>query len=480
MVRRAEPIGRADEQGARPRARSRPRHAFQEFLTIPLAVAGVFIVLAVVAAVLDRQEVGVGLVLAAVVPPPATSSFLTTVTPGLLTVVSIIFFVLLMAVQHQSSTYSPVVLDQFLRRKLNQVFFGTFVGLTVYCLLVLALVPSGSALVSGTVALLLSVVTFVALLAFVYITIDQIRPSATVWMLQKLALNARRVEQPMLARCRAQPRQRGTEPRTTATAGQVGYIVGIDINTLAGAFAGVHSDVEVELEAVMGDHVVPGSVLAEVRGGDSADHGRLIDAVLDAMTLSRMRDIDRDATQGVDQLGNMAWSATASAGDPEGARVAVEALHGLLVQFQAQDNRSHSPNAPDTPLPVVYSDRAVLKILNALTSVIVASGQSGQHQTCGKVLTVISQVLPQLARDNQQLATDLVQRVLPTARQHVYTDEMEEAFNDIQQAVQHTELPIAAQRVTEIKEQLRDGQQLATPSQNVDDGQATQEAARGH
>lgn len=452
--------------GARPRHRNRVAYSLREFLLVPLLVTGLLIVLAVIASVLDRNALNSGWpvyeALATVVPSTATSTLLSTVTPGLLTVISIIFFVLLMAVQHQSATYSPVVLDQFLRRKLNQVFFGLFVGLTVFCLVALALVPSG-AIMAGVLALLLTTVTLVSLLVFVYSTVDQIRPSATVWMLQQLAVRARADQQPLLARCRSQARLTDS-PSTTVTAEQAGYVVHINGELLAQALHPVGETAEIELHVSMGDHVAPGGVLAEVRADDKAERNRLAGVVLEALLFGRMRDLDRDAAHGVDQLANMAWAATSTSADPEGAQITVETLHSLLITFQEQEIQ-HSAGAQGGPLPLVYKDPVIGKVLDGLTSVIAASGQSGQHQTCGAVITVLSRALPQLEPGNQRIAFDRLQRVLPTALDHVFTFEMEHAFDTMQQAMHETELSEGAKRIRQIKERMQQNQRLAYPTE---------------
>lgn len=451
--------------GLRPRHRNRVVYAFREFLLMPLLIVGGLVVLAVAASVLDRnaqhQAWPVYKAVAVVVPAETMTTLLSTVTPGLLTVVSIIFFVLLMAVQHQSATYSPVVLDQFLRRKVNKVFYGAFVGMTVYCLLVLALVPSG-AILAGSLALLMTTALFVSLLVLVYSTVDQIRPSATVWMLQQLALRARAGQQPLLARCRAQPQLTDT-PATEVTSEQSGHIVHIDGDVLARALRPVGDSAEIELHIAMGEHVVPGTLLAEVRGADRPERDRLADAVLNALTLGRMRDLDRDSAHAVDQLSSMAWSATAVSGDPEGARLAVETLRSLLVNVRVHDNR-HAAGTYGGPLPLVYRDPVVVKILDGLTSVITASGQSGQHQTCSSVLMTLSWSLAQLDSDDQELAFDRLQRVLPTVLNHVFTTEMERAFDSLQHAMHDIKLSQGSQRIRQLKQQMR-AQQALTPAE---------------
>lgn len=295
--------GHSARQRGRPRQRNRARYAFQEFLLLPLAIVGAGLILATGAIVLDRYAQSWGLAvqrsIAVLVPPQAASMLLSTVTTGLLTVISIIFFVMLMAVQHQPAIYSPVVLDQFLRRKINQTFFGMFIALTLYCLLALPLVPSGQAVVSGTLALVLITVTFGLLLMFIYSTVDQMRPSSVVWIIQHLALRARASQKRLLARCRTHP-QLHDAPATEVISGRIGYLVHIDGDSLARSLNRAEDTVEIELLVAMGDHIVSGATVAVVRGHHAGERHRQGEAVLDALTLGRMRDIDRDAGHAVD------------------------------------------------------------------------------------------------------------------------------------------------------------------------------------
>ncbi|MDR7299940.1 DUF2254 family protein [Haloactinomyces albus] len=458
--------GSTDRRGrARPRHRNRARYALQEFLLLPLLITGVWLALAAGGIVLDRNAglwgQAVRQAVAVVVSPQAASMLLSTVTPGLLTVISIIFFVLLMAVQHQSSKYSPVVFDQFLRRKINQSFFGMFIGLTIYCLLILTLVPPGEAIISGTLTLLLSSATFILLLVFVYSTVDQMRPSSTVWLIQEMALRARAGQRPLLARCRAQSQQEGA-PSAEVIAERVGYLVHIDGRLLAEALDRTGGAVEVELVVAMGDHVVPGATVAEVRGGSALQRHRLAETVLDALTLGRMRDIDRDAGYAVDQLSSMAWSATAVSGDLEGARVAVETLHSLLADFCGPD--IHPPaESFGGPLPLVYNDRVTDRIIDGLTGAIAASGISGQHQTCSDVLIALSRALPRLEPSDQRTLLNRLQRVLPTMTRHVFTVELEDGFDLLRQSMHNADLYNDARRIGQIKEQLHERNRLASP-----------------
>lgn len=462
------------------RHRNRIQTGFDEFLARPLAVAAAWVVLAAVAVVHDR-----GLVpwseyvrdsVTTVMSPESAGRFLTTVTPGLLTAVSIIFFVALMAVQHQSAKYSPVVLDQFMRHRNNQAFFGMFVGLSVYCLLVLGLVPTEQTVVSGLLALGFGTATLVLLLVFIYSTMDQMRPNAAAWVLQNMALGARGHYDMLLRRCRVQSRLREA-PATDAVGDRFGYVVDLDVAALIRSLASAEKtmgEVEVELWTGMGAHVVPGAALAQVRGGTGEQRAALAREVANAITIGRLRDIGRDAGHAVNQLSSMAWSATAVGGDVEGARVAVEALHSVLTASQtlfhdtaepARDDpgRPSDSTADGDELPLVYRDPVSDKAIDGLVNVVAASGRSGQYQSAADTLTVLSRNLPCLSDENQKTLIGRLERVLPTVSHHLFTVELEHAFHRLGRAMYEAGEPNSARRLGQIRDQLEEQHRLAPP-----------------
>src|SRR5689334_12303323 len=164
---------------------------------VPLAVIGGFAALAAMAVIGDQTD-AVGVLdsarraVAHVIGADAASAALQAVATGLVTVTSITFSVLLLAVQQTASNLSPVVFDQFLRRPLNQVLLGFFVGLSVFAYVVMAAVRDKMPPIVGAgIATVLTVVAMVLLLVLVYVTIDQMRPSTVVRQIHDRALNAR-------------------------------------------------------------------------------------------------------------------------------------------------------------------------------------------------------------------------------------------------------------------------------------------------
>lgn len=372
-----------------PRRRTPIKHALAEFLWLPLLiVAGFLVFTAVMVPVELFTPMGpVQRGLGAYISQSAISSLLPAIATSLVTAASITFSLLLMAVQQAASRYSQVVFDQFLRRRTNQVAIGFFVGLALYCLSLILFVTSTQAVLSGVVALVLTVVALALLIMLIYAAIDQIRPSSVVWNIQTMALNARTYQLPLLARCRATPQLADAEIGTTLVhSRQIGYVVDIDAERLATGvsavtgeveYSAVSGDMEIELYARLGTHLVVGETVAEIRGGTQRERDHLAGAVLEAITLARMRDSATDPGYAVDQLGNMAW-ALGSTGtqDPEGALVAVRGLHSLLVQWGTDG----APAAADHggPLPVVYRDGTVEKVIGSLISELIVTVESAQ------------------------------------------------------------------------------------------------------
>lgn len=389
----------------------------------------------------------------------AVSSLLPAIATSLVTAASITFSLLLMTVQQAASRYSQVVFDQFLRRRINQVSIGFFVGLAFYCLALIFFVSSSQAILSATLALLLVLVALVLLVVLIYVAIDQMRPSSVVWSIQTTALQARRRQLPLLARCRSAPRLADAEVGTTPVyAEQVGFVTDIDAQKLAAGltevtgeveYSAVSGEVEIELHARLGTHLVVGETVAEIRGGTARERDHLADTVLNAMTLGRMRDSDNDPGYGVDQLGNMAW-ALGSTGtqDPEGALVAVRGLHTLLVDWGAAGYPS--AESYGGPLPVVYRDGTVEKIIGSLVSELIVSTESAQYHVCAEVLDTFGLVLPRLGPDDRAYAVESLRDVLPSVSRHVLTRDMRHALNRLHGTLNDFGHPEAAASVEDI------------------------------
>lgn len=214
------------------------RRAFGEFLLLPALTLAAFVALAGVTSFLDGTDAG--WVRAFREPlrqhlfrdPQATSSLFATAATGVITVTSITFSLLLLAVQQSAAALSHQVYDQFLRRRINQFYFGFFVGLAVFSLVILGTVDRPYNPVCGaTAALALTGFGLAMLVVLLYTTVNQMRPAVAIAAIHDLTLSARAGQAGLLAATRP-PRAAAGEGVTSR---RDGYVVAVDHESLAAA-----------------------------------------------------------------------------------------------------------------------------------------------------------------------------------------------------------------------------------------------------
>ena len=394
----------------------------REIAGVPLLVMLGFTFLTAVCLVAD-QTTSVGFLngmrrlAGQVVGPDAATSALQGIATGLVTVTSITFSVLLLAVQQTASNLSPVVFDQFIRRKSNQAFLGFFVGLALFAYVVMAAVKKDTPPILGaTVATGLTVVALVILLVLVYSTVAQMRPTSVIRVIHDRALAARDDETRLVARTRRAPR-RAHDVAVRARVDGTGYVTHIDADLLGRAVRGM-DDIEVYLHVTTGDHLCHGDVLLSVRAADVDRAADVAAQAAAALTISSQRDLAHDPTTGVDELGNIAWSSgSTSKQNPEVARQALHALEDLAVRWLTED----STEGADV-WPVVYPDNDSHRLIDVLYSLLVVAQESHQELFGAAVLDSYTHLLhrsPALRdrwADDLPAIDDLVEHMPPSRR----------------------------------------------------------------
>lgn len=371
--------------------------SFRELAAVPLLVVLGFVVLAAVSIVADETTTVPVLddlrsVVGSVVGKDAASSTLQAVATGLVTVASITFSVLLLAVQQTASSLSPVVFDQFMRRRSNQAFLGFFVGLALFAYVVMAAVEDKTPPILGAaVATVLTMGALLILLVLVYSTIDQMRPTNVLRTIHDRALAAREREADVVRMTRRH--SRSSHPvRARFVSHTTGWVTGLDHRRLRSVLEGTDADVEVVLHATIGDHVAYGDVIAEVHDGDVERAESIAREVAHALEIGRQRDLGNDASTGVDQLANIAWTSTSSAKhNPEIAREALFALKDLAVRWIEDDPAA--PDGDDAPIAIVYADGDLDRVVDWLYSLFLAAYESKEHMISADVLQVYGALL---------------------------------------------------------------------------------------
>ncbi len=358
--------------------------AFRELAGIPVLVVLAFCCLAVVSIIADQTQ-SVGVLNAArstagqIVGRQAATAALQSVATGLVTVTSITFSVLLLAVQQTASNLSPVVFDQFIRRRSNQAFLGFFVGLALFAYVVMAAVRDPTPPILGaTIATLLTVVALAILLLLVFSTVGQMRPTSVIRAIHDRALAAQDEEAALLRRTRRESTS-GHDVAAVYRARVTGYLTHVDLRLLEAALEGT-GDAEVCLDVALGDHVSYGDTVATVLDGDVDRAESIARRVATALSVSPQRDLAHDPTTGIDELSNIAWtSGSSSKQNPEVAREALYALEDLAARWFPKDATRARAASEQPPVAVVYRATDRHRMLDVLHSMLVVARES--HQT---------------------------------------------------------------------------------------------------
>lgn len=386
----------------------RAPRAIKEFIAVPLMVVLALVALGVVSVVGDQAHGGfftaLRRILGHFISGDSASSTLSAVATGLVTVTSITFSVLLLAVQQTASSLSPVVFDQFVRRRSNQIYLGLFVGLALYSYVVLAAVqPKTPPIIGAFIATALTVVALGSLLFLVYSTIDQMRPDNVMRQLHDRAAVAHDRETDLIHRTR---RNSSSDLPVQAEhySDTFGYVESVDLDCLAAAVRGQDAAVEIELCISVGEALNVGDRIARVRHQDPRSAQELCAAVRRSVSVSGAPDLDYDPRTALRNIANIGWtSGSTSKHNPAIAAQALHAMRDLAARWLSEGDRS----GPD-PLPIVYPDGDVESILDALYSAVVVARESRQHQQAIRVLRTYTFLWPRAdARARNRICRDV-------------------------------------------------------------------------
>lgn len=412
------------------RAWERLHRAFAEFLTIPVLVVLGFLLLAVGVYLVDasvgpRDEWGsIWRSLDRIVgDPQAATALLSTIAGGLITLTSITFSILLLAVQQGAASLTSQIFDQYLRRPSNQVYFGLFIGVSIYTLVTLVLTSDGHRPVLGaTLAVLFAAAALCALVLLIYSTIDQTKPITIMTTIHDTTLRARDGQAGWLGRTAEPP---PGLPGGVAVASRAnGYLARIDGGGLA-RIAERLGDATIEIRVSLGDYVPCGATLAIVRssrepGPDAAD------ALRAALPLEEQRDARSDPAFGVDQLVTIGWTSISTAkSNPGAALIACHALHDLLWRWGSEEKLELARAA--APL-VYYRDTLAEQLLDGFESLALVASESMQHQSLGAVMHALAASFAALPVRCKDRAEDILLRSLASLGDHGPTRLLEARF----------------------------------------------------
>lgn len=223
----------------------------------------------------------------------------------------------------------------------------------------------------------------VLLIALIYYTVDQMRPVNVIEQIHDRVLVARGEEQALISRTRRE--EVAKDPvQVTYRSQSTGYVTALGLDRLEKALQRVPG-AEIRLHVSMGQHVIYDSVVATVRDHDEADAESLAEEVRGSIVISQRRDLDHDASAGIVDLGNIAWTSGSTAKqNPEIAREALNSLADIAARWISAE-----PRPPGDPLPIVYADNDLALIFDWFSSLVIAAHESHQHMQAASVLRVL-------------------------------------------------------------------------------------------
>lgn len=433
------------------------RRAFAEFLTVPTLMVAGFLLLALALYALDRGKldsldpVRGFLTKYVFIDAETTSDLLAAIAAGIITVASITISLLLLAVQQGAGSMTSAVFDQFMRRRLNQIYFGFFIGLALYSLVTLATVhESSNAVLGATVGFVLTIVALFLLIVLLYSTINQMRPAVIIAAIHDHTLRARRRQLPLITRTRRVAALAGG-PVTTVKSAQTGFVVRIETDKLTQAQSGWDPGTEIQLRVSVGSFVAFRDTVADIRGRSETSRESLAESVPRAIVLERQRDIAHDPAYGIGQLGRIGWSSISSAKSSPGPGLhVIRSLRDLMSRW-AEESVADGP--VDT-LPVVYDDTVHPEVLDAFESLAVASAESMQHQCLAEIVRAIAITLGRLPPDHRAATVALAARILPSISQHVLTADLVTSLRDLKTALAECGYDHVAARIDGLRDKL--------------------------
>lgn len=432
------------------------RRAFVEFLTIPTLVILGFLGLGVLAYYLDKLRIEQNWPQFIPGTHESISTLLGTVAGSIITVTSITFSLLLIAVQQGAAALTAQVYDQFLRRRANQAYFGFFIGLALYCLIVLATVrPDYTPVIGAAIAFGLTVVALYLLIILIYSTIDQMRPVTIIDAIRDHALSARKLQRPLLEATSEDAPVRGAA-RLGVAANESGFLTSIDADALRSAARDKLGAAAVVIRPSIGDYVSRGEMLCEVcfDGATKASGDDAAGALAAAFVLERQRDLGSDAGYGIDQLSTIGWtSASTSKSNPQPGLLACWALRDLAAHWFGYGACAYARSRDE--LPVVYIDNVGNELLAAFESLAVVASESLQHQTLAEIYSALGFTLAELPDDLRREVGDIVQRSLSALGEHVLTGRLEQAIDGLAAALDKAGQAAAAEALRTARNQLK-------------------------
>ena len=349
--------------------RIRARDLLQGFWLIPGVVVLAFAALAVLLLALDRSAGPRGLDWAYGGQAAAARQMLTIVASSLITVAGVAFSITIVTLQLVSSQFTPRALRGFLSDRVNQVVAGVYVGIFVYCLLVLRTVEDRAAgdegfvpSLSVTVALAAGLAGFSLLLVFLHHMAQSIKVSNIASGIARGTLSAvgRLYPHAYGARVRETGeelvrRWHGAAEPAVVRPSRPGYVQAIAADAMAAA---VVTPARIAVPVRVGDFVTERDAIVAVWPGDAVDE-RVARRLRRAVNVADERDHDEDVSFGIRQLADIALRAISPGiNDPTTALTCIRYFEAVVARIAAREIPSSARRLRDGGVTAVLRVRS--------------------------------------------------------------------------------------------------------------------------
>ncbi|KHL01311.1 DUF2254 family protein [Sinomonas humi] len=459
------------------------RLAFTEFLTLPLEIILGFLILEVAVFLLDHSS------------PPSlaplrsfleqnlfrdaqtTVNVLQTLAQTVITVVSITIPLLLVALQQAAAGLSSQVLDQFLRRRVNQVYAGFFIGLGVFCLLAASTSgPDRNPVYAAAVAVVFSIVAFVLFVMLFYTTMHQTRTPIILESIHDLSADARIRQQRWMKATAPAPRFEDAPVIAPVRAETTGFVMHIDLEALNQVLRSCGERDEIVFRICIGSYVAYHDTIAEVHAETDEAAERLGQALELAVSRERLRNVDHiDAGYGVEELYDSGWTAASSAKHtPLAAINAIVNLRDLLARW-GETRIEQSPTSR-----LVYTDNVPAILTDALESILRAASEARHPRLCAEVLKALSATFERLTDPLQQELEAIILRALPLLTGLPLAADTEVALEEVEEVLSRAGRTASAALVSKAREErFADERLLHAASERVAERTATPDEIAG-
>ncbi len=243
------------------------------------------------------------------------TAMLQTIGSSIITIAGVVFSITIAAITLAAGQYTSRVLREFVRDRANQVVLGSFLGIFVYCMLILRSLSGASAAdyappIALLVALALAFAGIAALIFFIHHIVRGLQATNVVAAIATGALSSIDAHYPERTAPRPEDsvdlKRPDTSHQALVRARASGYVTGIDFDSLVDV--GKACDGLIRVRRSVGCFVAAGEAIAELQSADEIKDD-MIERVRDVWSFSTQRTLANDPGYGVRQLVDVALKA---------------------------------------------------------------------------------------------------------------------------------------------------------------------------